>query len=616
MVPELQTMQEYINNHFFDELMDELEAAVKLGMVQGLEVDLSKGEPTFLRKDSALVRCNLWREDRTTLLVDFLVRMKIGVPQERKIPKYEVHRFYFSARFRFNDGIQFIPGVHGLSVHQPGERNLPVMSKYLVPVLSYHDMELMVVDMLKKYLGPKAAECFQFDGAKRLLAAIGLKTIHEKLYKNAHTSSMLFFKEGKIRVCLSDDNKQFTEVSIPANTIFLNRSSSSLCAGDDFARCVYHECWHYEWHNMFYELQSLHASDLHLLKYTETEAEKASKPAMKDIRWIERQASFVSLAMMFPSPMFLPEARKHWIAVAGYRNQNMGDKYAYVIRSIAMQYQEPKSYVRARLINLGADGAKGAYNYVDGSYIKPFAFDSDETCRFDTFVISRSEFTDLYAEDENFRNFVQSHSFIYVDGHVCCDCPEFVCRKTTDNKITVSLTDWALAHIDKCCLKFQKHYSYDYQQDYHVGELCFDERYNECYMLVSSLDPANLSEDELMDKNEEYLATLPRYPSKLLTKLIEDRVKTQTALVELSGISKTKISNMCNRDDYNYSIEDVTRIIIGLQMPPPLSSLFLEATGFPRTVMMRHYRYLCLIECCFMDDIDAVISSHQAMFIH
>ena len=133
-------------------------------------------------------------------------------------------------------------------------------------------------------------------------------------------------------------------------------------------------------------------------------------------------------------------------------------------------------------------------------------------------------------------------------------------------------------------------------------------------MLVSTLDPADLSEDELMEKNEDYLASLPRYPSKLLSKLIEDRVQTQAALAELSGIDKSKVSNMCKKDDYRYSIEDVTRIIIGLQMPPPLSALFLEVTGFPRTVMMRYYRYLCLIECCFMDDIEVVISSHPKLF--
>ncbi len=605
--PELQTMQEYINNHFFDELMDELEAAVKLGMVEGLEIDVKQGDIKFLRKESALVRSELWREDRTTLLIDFLVRMKFGTADNQKIPKFEVHRFYFSARFRFDDGIQFIPGVRDLSVYQPSERNLPVMSKYLVPVLSYHDMEAMVVDMLEKYLEPKAAECFQFDGAKRLAAAMGLNIIHEKLYENNHTASMLFFKEGTVRV--SGNDKEFREVSVPAKTILLN--SGNLCA--DTERNIYHECWHYEWHHMFYELQALHVSDLRLLQYTEAENEKAAKPKTKDIRWIERQAAYVSLAMMFPSPMMIPEARKHWKNIA-CSDFNMGEKYAYVIRSIAKQYQKPKAFVRSRLIALGAEDAKGAYNFVDGKYIRHFAFDAREFNHNDTFVISREEFTRLYEKDDSFRELIQSHRFIYADGHVCRNLPEFVHRKLGNNKIDLCLTAWALAHTDQCCLNFQRHYSYDYQKDYHVGELCYDENYNECYMLVSTLDSADLSEDELMEKNEDYLASLPRYPSKLLSKLIEDRVQTQAALAELSGIDKSKVSNMCKKDDYRYSIEDVTRIIIGLQMPPPLSALFLEVTGFPRTVMMRYYRYLCLIECCFMDDIEVVISSHPKLF--
>ena len=35
---------------------------------------------------------------------------------------------------------------------------------------------------------------------------------------------------------------------------------------------------------------------------------------------------------------------------------------------------------------------------------------------------------------------------------------------------------------------------------------------------------------------------------------------------------------------------------IGLQLPPLLSSLFLEMTRFTRTVMVRYYRYQCIID--------------------
>ena len=117
-----------------------------------------------------------------------------------------------------------------------------------------------------------------------------------------------------------------------------------------------------------------------------------------------------------------------------------------------------------------------------------------------------------------------------------------------------------------------------------------------------------------MEKNVEYLDELPRRPSKALTKLIKDRVETQRGLVASSGLSKSTVSRMCNEDDYDYSIQDVTRIIIGLELPPPLSALFLDMTGFSRAVMVKYYRYQCIIDCMFMEDIETVVETHRALF--
>ena len=141
-----------------------------------------------------------------------------------------------------------------------------------------------------------------------------------------------------------------------------------------------------------------------------------------------------------------------------------------------------------------------------------------------------------------------------------------------------------------------------------------DDEYNECYLMVHSLDISGMSRDELEEKNLEYLDSLPRRPSKALTKLLKDRVKTQRGLAAATGLSEAKISRMCNEDDYEYSIQDVTRLIIGLQLPPLLSSLFLEMTRFTRTVMVRYYRYQCIIDCLFMEDIETVVESHKKLF--
>ena len=43
MAPVLQSMQDYICNHFTDELMDEVSSAVSLGLVEDLDIDAEGG---------------------------------------------------------------------------------------------------------------------------------------------------------------------------------------------------------------------------------------------------------------------------------------------------------------------------------------------------------------------------------------------------------------------------------------------------------------------------------------------------------------------------------------------------------------------------------------------
>ena len=76
---------------------------------------------------------------------------------------------------------------------------------------------------------------------------------------------------------------------------------------------------------------------------------------------------------------------------------------------------------------------------------------------------------------------------------------------------------------------------------------------------------------------------------------------------------RRRIKNVCNFNPRSLRWERRTAII-GLQLPPLLSSLFLEMTRFTRTVMVRYYRYQCIIDCLFMEDIETVVESHKKLF--
>lgn len=377
----------------------------------------------------------------------------------------------------------------------------------------------------------------------------------------------------------------------------------------DIEQAIYHECGHYEWHSMFFELQELHSADLKLLEYQE--ADKASKPAEKDIRWVERQAIYVSYAGIFPRPVLMPMVQEYWREIAN-SNDNMGKKISYVIYRISQEKQKRRSLIKARLIMLGATAAKGACNYVDGSYIEPFAFNPERLSAGETFVVGRSQFTELYEKDADFRSLISTHQFIYADGHVCVNMPSFVSQTPKG----VCLTARALSHLDECCLKFKKHYRTNHE-NYKIGELHSDQEYNERYGMIHAMKSAKiagLTPEEVMMKNVAYLESFPRTPAKAMSQLVKDRCRTKREAAQRCCLSESAISRMCQDNSFPYDVEQITKIVVGLSLPPLLSAMLLETMGFTKTVMLRYYRYQCIIDCMFMDDLETVMETHRELF--
>lgn len=603
--PILQSFPEYIEHHFLDELTDEIVALVQSGSIEDL--DNSEGKRLIADPRSVkLVRTDLWRVDRTHLLADFKALVKVGEAKENAIPIFHSQTIRFSAEFELDHGIRFISGIKDASSTLVSDRQLTKLSKYLVPILTYEEMELETQNMLRSYLGEQALHDYQEGSAKLLAEAMGLQIMELSLYKMVYTESILFQKAGTLKIlaqCPFAD-EDYELIDVPEKTIVININRDRF---GDTDKTIFHECTHYEWHSMFFELQELHCSDLKLLEYEE--ADKSSKPREKDLRYLEKQACFASIAAILPRPVISPLIWKYWTPVAN-SPKNLGWKIEKVIGGIASEKQKSKALVRTRMICMGQVGAKGAYNYVDGRYIAPFAFNPDNLHSGETFVISRKQFIDIYANDEEFRELIDTHQFIFADGHICANQPAFV-KKI--GKMMV-LTDWANGHVDECCLKFKRSFSGAVYSDYRIGQLHSDCDYNACYVMIHSMEIAGLSPDELNAKNEEYLECFPRTPMKALQMLIQDRCKSQRELSYRSGLSETMISRMCRDKNFRFSIQDVTRLVVGLSLPPALSSLLLETIGFTRSVMVKYYRYQCIMDCMFMDDIEDIVNAYKDLF--
>lgn len=236
MASVLQSMQDYIEHHYLDEMMDEIEAVIDMEHKQHLNLGLEQQDDEVLRcvklafdrSAGKIVRSAFWRKDRINLRADMKIRIKVAVCADGKIPHYVIRYICCTADFVLENGIRRISSVTDVTMGGLPERRMPKLSKFLVPVLSYEEMEVLVLEMLGKYLGKDATQKYQHDGATRLAHAMGLNITNVSLYRNHYTSAMLFMKEGSVRVTESGnigsatDDEAWHECIIPAKTIILN----------------------------------------------------------------------------------------------------------------------------------------------------------------------------------------------------------------------------------------------------------------------------------------------------------------------------------------------------------------------------------------------------------
>ena len=92
---------------------------------------------------------------------DLYVRLKIGASKNGELPRYFVENMYLSTDFVLDGTIQWLPESTVLLDECPEREGWTKLSKYLVPIFSYDDMELQVQNMLKTYLGETAVTAYQ-----------------------------------------------------------------------------------------------------------------------------------------------------------------------------------------------------------------------------------------------------------------------------------------------------------------------------------------------------------------------------------------------------------------------------------------------------------------------
>lgn len=593
LVPQIQSMKEYILKHHKRLIFETLNRSIRTGAID-LPADADNGKVLLSASNCTIGEMNFWRYDKYTALADVIVKPEIFTSEDIvSCP------LYVELWIDMKTGMEFYAGECGLLSLLP-ERPYRRLDSYLIPILRKDEIESGSEELLLKYC-PKALEDVSEHSPFVLAQRMGLKVERLPLYKKARTLSMLFFCPGTVTVQQEpaeqdDEPPKPYEVTIPGDTILIN----TRAVHKDYCQLeIFHECVHYDWHFMFYRLQHMHNNDINALRTKRiviTDSTKNRNP----LRWMEWQANRGSFGLMTPLSMMRPLVNEQKNSLTG-SPLHWGKRYDLIARRIAREYDLPKFRVRARLIQMNLIAARGALNYVDGSYIEPFAFDLSRGNGNYSFVLTRENLFEEYENNAAFRERMDSGDYVYVDGHVCLNDERYV-RNTT---LGLRLTPWANAHVDQCCLRFISVYEACGLSDYCFGCLNSDEEYNRHYISFAE-DGNELSAKERLEHMDRVLKALPDSFPKAMDYLMRSSKVTAERLVEKTGLSESTITRLRTRESDNYKLDQVIVLCVALHLPPWLSSEMLSKAGVMLRHTKQHRAYRLILDCMFMDSVETV----------
>ena len=606
LMPVVDDMDRCVRERFLPRILQEMNTRLVNGDLSLLLGRAAVSE-RIAPRDLEIGGVSCWRLNRTDFLADVDLSLSLTVEQDgRDVPG----RFGFclSLWFCTEEGFSFEVQELHLAADKP-DRSFWKLDRFLVPILREDEIE-SGAERLWEDLFPGVRDPKERN-ARALAEKLGLDVREMRLHCRNRTRSILFFREGSVSVQQEklpgeEDFPVPVTRAVPANTIVINTAARSECRDLD----ILHECIHYEWHLLFYRLQKLMSTSPEEIRYT-TVRNTVGRPSGDPLRFMEHQARVGGIALLLPQSLIRGKAWRLFQqestrpSVNGYLN-HPGFRWDRVIRRLADEYAVPRTTVRRRLVQLGHPAARGAVNFVDGRYITPFAFTEEHSSRGQaTLVIGRKAMADLYHRSGEFRLLMGRGDFVWADGHVCLNDPQFL-RPTEEG---ARLTPWANAHADACCLRFEKVWLRENEESVWLfGTLNSNEDYVREYdrFLDRRL---TLTARERLNRRNRLMQSMPASFSDALVYLMENRDEGRVTLEELAAlahVSKKTVSRYRNGKQSAYNPDVVIAICVALHLPPWLSRLMLDKAGFSVKSYGPRGHYGEILDCCFMDTIPEV----------
>jgi len=494
--------------------------------------------------------------------------------------------------------------INGIEIYNyRHNRKRGLLSDTLVPIIYADELEKHAEAILREYY-PEALKKPQKIDVYLLAERMGLSIEEIRLTRNRAVFGGMLFDNGMVDY-YDDEYCCYDNFYATAGTVLVDPEIYFLRTLGCFNNTVMHEGIHWVKHRKVFELEKLFNgnADRILCRVTEAATDERKRT---DTEWMEWHANTIAPRVLMPRRMFRQKAEEY---ITLYKQKKRTDSLSAVMRSVINDLAEffgvSVQAAKIRMIDIGYTEAIGVYEYVDARYVPAYSFGNGAIKKNQTFSVPVADALHQYEYNAHFRRMIDTGCFIYIDAHYCINDPKYI----TQNKYGVlEMTEYAVLHMDECCLVFSR----ATRPNAEYGVMQYTK-----YALFQNAVSKNITEykyrhDGTNKELEERAAairrelsgikdaagildTLPGTFNKSLVFLMRWRKITVEQLAEKALLNPKTIQRMRTDQNYQCELETVIALCVGLQLPPYISTPFIERAGLKIKMGERDLTYAHLL---------------------
>lgn len=486
---------------------------------------------------------------------------------------------------------------------------LNTLSKYLIPYFHTEDLDNRAENFLKKYypealMKPMPIQVYEISRKMNL-------TVRYAPLEGTVFGRTYFANSEEI---IYNDEWEPVKEKISKGTILINRDTTFMQSLGWENNTIIHECVHWEFHKKFFELQHILNPEIKNTFCETVDYFLKGGILSEEFEWMEWQANALALRILLPSKttkqkfdLVLKSLMDH------FPNYKSTEIYELALNQVAEFFHVTLSALKVRLIQLGYKGIIGINNYIDNQRKESY-FVNKKSIEFgQTYRIDFIDSVIASVFNPKLKSLIDQNKIVFADGFYSLNDPKYV---KVDQNGKVVLTDYALEHVDECCLVFDVKGNFKSNFDktfYSLCYLCRDASSNNISTYLNSNVQQNqkilsIAEDmRLVDEEKNDTRKIKKRMEGTFADALKGIInyygfESNTKVADLVGLTEGTIRNYLNGTT-TPSLKSVIAICGGLRLPPDVSFALVEKAGHTlgKRGLEIDFIYMHLIRCCYRE---------------